>query len=495
MARKVKFALEMADGTKVRNSIEELREHFDMQSVASYYLSGKLLEWLEDRYYDDEAAKIEELDKDSPNLNAQLCAIIGVDASDFDALDIEAVERLNEKKSILRQKTSDTSIIDNAMITALTQEDLADLLDLESPVIYLCGDKFNIPIRVEHKKYVGVLGTPKVEIRATSDEDLKKKDIIFENVMLPWNKVTSVNNNVGSNSDASQANSMVAPQPSGVKQELMEIKESIWGTSDIWQVVAHSGKPSNKQLTNVQKKIYINFVCNGAYSEEDIIHIYVVDDMSAGWAFTTDGFCVAGTIKEYFCGTIGSKQIDCLPYKDINKIEIDTDKPQETNILYINNSDYWLNCYYLKQDYNTNLSRNTLWRISKFLELSKTVATNFVLHDQAHGQMKSVAKSIIAKRRLVKAEKYIFESVFDAHVESGTIVMKNQKIGSLMKDRGLDNELVPIYAPRAGKLVWSILDGDTVPGRLMYNKEYIFGVVGDETDDEEDMEKWAQDKS
>ena len=186
MARKIKFALEMADGTKVRSNLEELREHFDMESIASYYLSGKLLEWLEDRYYDDEAAKIEELDKDSPNLNAQLCAIIGVDASKYDALDLEAVERLNEKKSILRQKTSDSTIIDNAMITAFNQEDLADLLDLESPTIYLCGEKFNVPIRIEHKKYVGILGTPKIEIRATSDDDLRAKDILFENVILPW---------------------------------------------------------------------------------------------------------------------------------------------------------------------------------------------------------------------------------------------------------------------------------------------------------------------
>ena len=189
MARKVKFALEMADGTKVRNSLEELREHFDMESIISYYLSGKLLEWLEDRYYDDEAAKIEGLDKDSPNLNAQLCAIIGVDASDFDALDVEALERLNEKKVYLRQKTNDESIIENAMNTALTQQDLADLLDLESPVIYLCGEKFNIPIRMEHKKYIGVLGTPKVEIRANSIDDLSKRDIIFENVILPWEKM------------------------------------------------------------------------------------------------------------------------------------------------------------------------------------------------------------------------------------------------------------------------------------------------------------------
>ena len=311
MARKVKFALEMADGTKVRSNLEELREHFDMESIASYYLSGKLLEWLEDRYYDDEAAKIEELDKDSPNLNAQLCAIIGVDASKYDALDLEAVERLNEKKTILRQKTSDSTIIDNAMITALNQEDLADLLDLESPVIYLCGDKFNIPIRVEHKRYVGILGTPKVEIRATSDDDIKKKDIIFENVLLPWTKkIEQANDNLND------------------------------------QVIKTSG----------------------------------------------------------------------------------------------------------------------------------------------------LKKSLISKRRLVKANIFICETIFDACVESGTIVKKNQKIASLMEDRELDNELVTIYAPRSGKLVWIILDGDEVPGSFS-DEEYVFGVVGDESDDDEDMEEWAQGKA
>ena len=311
MARKVKFALEMANGTKVRSNLEELREHFDMESIVSYYLSGKLLEWLEDRYYDDEAAKIEELDKDSPNLNAQLCAIIGVDASKYDALDLEAVERLNEKKTILRQKTSDSTIIDNAMITALNQEDLADLLDLESPVIYLCGDKFNIPIRVEHKRYVGILGTPKVEIRATSDDDIKKKDIIFENVLLPWTK----------------------------------------------------------------------------------------------------------------------------------KIE----------------------------QANDNLNDQVI-------------------------KTSSIKKSLISKRRLVKANIFLCETIFDACVESGTIVKKNQKIASLMEDRELDNELVTIYAPRSGKLVWIILDGDEVPGSFS-DEEYVFGVVGDESDNDEDMEEWAQGKA
>ncbi len=370
MARKVKFALEMADGTKVRNSLEELREHFDMKSIISYYLSGKLLEWLEDRYYDDEAAKIEELDKDSPNLNAQLCAIIGVDASDFDALDVEALERLNEKKVYLRQKTSDESIIENAMITALTQQDLADLLDLESSVIYLCGEKFNIPIRIEHKKYIGILGTPKIEIRATSNSDLKEKDIIFENVELPWNKTTP--NTTSTTPIVTVDNDTIINTH---KKELLDIKNMIWGSKNIWQVVAHSGKPSKKELTNVQKKIYLNFVCNGKYTEDDIIHIYVVDDMSAGWAFTIDSFCVAGTIKDYFTSSmlllLDKGKTNLLYYKDIIDIKIDHSSAEMTNILYINNSDYCLNCHYLKQDHNTNISKNLMWKISKFLDLAR----------------------------------------------------------------------------------------------------------------------------
>ncbi len=297
MARKVKFALEMADGTKVRSNLEELREHFDMESIVSYYLSGKLLEWLEDRYYDDEAAKIEELDKDAPNLNAQLCAIIGVDASEFDALDVEAVERLNEKKSILRQKTSDSTIIDNAMITALNQEDLADLLDLESPVIYLCGEKFNIPIRVEHKKYIGILGTPKVEIRASSDADLKEKDILFENVELPWKKQVEAPLEINDTTPL-KCNENI------YNEELFEL----WNTSAIarrrkykgnsavnlpWETICAGGVPDDIDIFNSAKiNIALRTVCQGKYTEKDIVKALIADDFSSACIFTTDSVCL-----------------------------------------------------------------------------------------------------------------------------------------------------------------------------------------------------------
>ena len=327
MARKVKFALEMADGTKVRSNIEELREHFDMESIISHYLSGKLLEWLEDRYYDDEAIKIADLDKNAPNLNAQLCAIIGVDASEFDALDTEAVERLNEKKAILQQKTSDETIIANAGITALTQEDLADLLDLESPVIYLCGEKFNIPIRVEHKKYVGILGTPKVEIRATSDTDLKEKDILFENVVLPWSKQTISTNN---KMLPENAVNMIAHEKSSFNQELFEL----WNTAAsgrinhykqfasikaIWEVIEDNGHPFNRDEFNSGKiKIALSTVCNKQYSEKDVVKALVADDFSSACIFTRDAVCLYDKNKLAVCIKEGKDIFAKCKYSSVN---------------------------------------------------------------------------------------------------------------------------------------------------------------------------------
>lgn len=54
MVRKEKFALIMADGAEVRN-IDDLKAHFDIGSIVRDFSNGKLLTWLEDRYYDDEA--------------------------------------------------------------------------------------------------------------------------------------------------------------------------------------------------------------------------------------------------------------------------------------------------------------------------------------------------------------------------------------------------------------------------------------------------------
>ena len=72
MAKKIKFALKLKDGADIR-TLESLQEHFDLEKVTAYFLNGKLLEWLEDRYYDEEADKIRSLNKDAGDFNQQLC--------------------------------------------------------------------------------------------------------------------------------------------------------------------------------------------------------------------------------------------------------------------------------------------------------------------------------------------------------------------------------------------------------------------------------------
>ena len=187
MPRKIKFALEMADGIEVR-SIEELRDHFDLDNVIEYFRNGKLLEWLQDRYYDEESELISAINEDDEHSSEELCKALGVDPDKY-VLDPELIERIKEKKLFLQQKADDTDIIKNAKITALNQEDLADLLDINEPLIYLCGEEFHIPIRVTGKHYIGIFGKPKINIKAASQEELDSNNIILENVELPWDSV------------------------------------------------------------------------------------------------------------------------------------------------------------------------------------------------------------------------------------------------------------------------------------------------------------------
>lgn len=216
MAKKIKFALEM-NGVKIR-SMEELQENFDLDAAVQYLLDGKLLTWLEDRLY-DEAEQIAELDKNAPDMKEQLCEILGVEYEDDSGLDVYDLERLNEKKRILNTMTDDEEIIANADKTALNQEDLADLLNADEDTIYLCGESFSVSVRFSNKKYIGILGKPKVKVKVTNQAELDNKNIIFENVTLPWGETTAAkeaDNNEASLSYTSEHKSFPVEQLKGL---------------------------------------------------------------------------------------------------------------------------------------------------------------------------------------------------------------------------------------------------------------------------------------
>ena len=183
--KKIKLPLEMAGGVQVR-TLDELKENWDLEKVLNYYLNGKLQTWLADRYYTelaDEVAALSDID-DNTELQRNLCSIFGIEIKE-DLVDVEAVAKRNRKLEILRQYTADDEILKNIDKVAFNQEELADLLDEDENVIYLCDNKFSIPLLVKNKTYIGF---GDVEAVINSKEYIDFDDIGIEFKDIKFNK-------------------------------------------------------------------------------------------------------------------------------------------------------------------------------------------------------------------------------------------------------------------------------------------------------------------
>ncbi len=186
MAKKIRFPLKM-NGVDVR-TIEELREHFDLECVLGYYVNGKLVTWLRNRYYDIEAAAIDELSSDDINLAGRLCDILQVPYTGEDSgVDIERVRRRQEKIALLRQFSDDNSLVSKVDAIAFNQEDLLDILDTGiEKIVYLCKGEFDIPLMVKNITYVG-LSNPTVTLRAYDNVDFSSLNLKFVDINYGWN--------------------------------------------------------------------------------------------------------------------------------------------------------------------------------------------------------------------------------------------------------------------------------------------------------------------
>ena len=204
----VKFPLEMKDGTQVRN-INELKENFDIEKVMGYFLDGKLLTWLNARYYEEEAEIITGLHKNDPQLAQKLCNIFGVEYQES-VLNLEEIARRNERIAILKQYTNDDNIIKVVDFVAFNQEELAELYDNDIEKIYLCAGDFIIPKSKRNLEYV-IIGecnvkglTTKEEIEHTEEKHdeqildemvIKEKLIIEKEEVKEYKNVTVIINN------------------------------------------------------------------------------------------------------------------------------------------------------------------------------------------------------------------------------------------------------------------------------------------------------------
>ncbi len=177
--KKIKFALKLKEGVEARN-LQELKEFFDLNQTVAYFLDGKLETWLLDRYYEDLAEKINDLDKSDPELRRKLCEIFEVEYEE-DALSIEEIEERNHRIRKLKEVTDDDDIIKNVDKVAFCQEELADLLDEGQKTIYLCGTDFHIPASKRGIRYIGVetkLDITKEEIKKYQANDIELIDLL-----------------------------------------------------------------------------------------------------------------------------------------------------------------------------------------------------------------------------------------------------------------------------------------------------------------------------
>lgn len=167
---KVKIPLIMKNGEKAKD-MESLREHFDVQAVVGYFLDGKLSKWLDDRYYEEEAEAVAQLEKDDPQLASKLCSIFGVEYTGGDEMGTEEIMRRKKRLARLRQLTEDEEILRNIDSVAFNQEELAELYDRGVETIYLCAGKFKIPKSKKDLTYQMVAGAEASGLKTAVADD------------------------------------------------------------------------------------------------------------------------------------------------------------------------------------------------------------------------------------------------------------------------------------------------------------------------------------
>lgn len=166
------------------HSLAELREHFALRQVMDAFLDGSLEAWLKKCYYENEAEEVRGLKKENCSaVEQKLCHILSVDYAARGDLTPEQKEVFSRRCEILRRHNMTTETFAHVAETATTQMELAELLDLDCSVIYLCDGSFTVPIHKSGVHYIGI-DHPRMEAPFTQ-EQYRRAGITFEGIDLP----------------------------------------------------------------------------------------------------------------------------------------------------------------------------------------------------------------------------------------------------------------------------------------------------------------------
>ena len=70
----------------------------------------------------------------------------------------------------------------------------------------------------------------------------------------------------------------------------------------------------NLTLSEAKNKVALRLICKNKYKEEDLVHICVNKDFTAGWAFTTDSFCFLNISSS---GIVKYEDIDGVTHSEL----------------------------------------------------------------------------------------------------------------------------------------------------------------------------------
>lgn len=182
MAKKIRFPLEMDNGVEVR-SVEELRDNFSIARVIEYLKDGKLITWLRDRYMDDLADAVEQMDLTDAEIVKKISEIFDVSFDETSEQDLEKATERIERLKRLKEFTYEQKYQNVIDQVAFDQDELYDLLDDGVTVIYLCGERFSIPLAKPGITYIGI-NHPIAIIDSKEKVEWKKKKILVKDMIF-----------------------------------------------------------------------------------------------------------------------------------------------------------------------------------------------------------------------------------------------------------------------------------------------------------------------
>lgn len=154
MESKIKLIM----NNKEINSLGELRENFEPETILKHHLNGDLSKWLEQHYYDREASEIKSIPINQPNCLSKICKALSIKCDDTIHMSAEEKAIYEARKKKISEVVNNEKILANINLVALNQGELASLLDKKEKRIFLCKGSFSIPIRVSGTEYICIGG-------------------------------------------------------------------------------------------------------------------------------------------------------------------------------------------------------------------------------------------------------------------------------------------------------------------------------------------------